>query len=64
MQLVGIEPLRTAAELAALQLADDQAKLIDLTIALILLGEQVTDQLMKQRGVTWQLVEVEVHERF
>jgi hypothetical protein len=28
------------------------------------LREQVTDQLMKQRGVTWQLVEVEVHERF
>ena len=64
MQLVGIKPLRAAAELPALKLLNDQAELVDLTIALILLGDQVTDQLMKQRGVAWQVVEVEAHERF
>jgi hypothetical protein len=53
MQLVGIKPLRSAAELPALKLLNDQAELVDLTIALILLGDQITDQLMKQRGVAW-----------
>jgi hypothetical protein len=64
MQLVGIKPLRSAAELAALELVNDQPELVDLTIAPILLGDQVTDQLMKQRRVAWQVVEVEAHERF
>jgi hypothetical protein len=47
-----------------LKLLNDQAELVDLTIALILLGDQITDQLMKQRGVAGQVVEVEAHERF
>jgi len=47
-----------------LKLADDQAELVDFAVALILLGNQLTDQLMKQRGVAWQVVKVETHERF
>ena len=38
MQLVGVEPLRAAAELPALQLPDQEPQLLDLGLRRIMLG--------------------------
>jgi hypothetical protein len=59
--LIGIEPLRAAAELTALELPDDQTQLLDLAIALLHTDSEIAHKLMQQRRICWQIRDVELH---
>jgi hypothetical protein len=61
LQLIGIEPLRAAAELTALELPDDQTQLLDLAIALLHTDSEIAHKLMQQRHICWQIRDVELH---
>jgi hypothetical protein len=61
LQLTGIEPLRAAAELTALELPDDQTQLLDLAIALLHNDSEIAHKLMQQRRICWQIRDVELH---
>lgn len=62
IQLVGIKPLGLAAELAALQLADDQAEFLDLAALLLFRRHKVTHQLVQQLRIRREIRKIDAHE--
>src|SRR5579859_2417765 len=64
VQLAGIKAFRAAAELAPLELANDETKLLDLAVAPVFLGDQIAHQLVQQACVVGQIRKIESHERF
>jgi hypothetical protein len=66
LQLIVIQPLGTLAELAALELLDDEMKPLDLGVRLAqsgALGRERAHQGLQRLHIIWQCGEIDVHKR-
>ena len=61
-QLIRIEPFRAPAELTALELSDDETKLLDLALPLLPTCREIVHELMKLCRIGRQIRRVETHE--
>jgi hypothetical protein len=61
LQLIRIEPFRTPAELAALELPDDETELLNLAVPPLHAGRKIVHELMKERHIVRQIREIEPH---
>src|SRR6516164_7525212 len=62
-ELVRIETFGTATELRTLQLLDDGFETLYLAIAMLDIGDNITNQAMQKCCVCWEIFEIELHVR-
>src|SRR5271163_887749 len=62
--LVWIEALGAASELRPLELLDDELKALDLAVAALDDGRHVAHQMVQERRIDGQIVEIDSHARF
>jgi hypothetical protein len=63
-QLIGIEALRTAAELHSLELFDDRFEALDLAVPMFDRADNIAEQAMEKVCICREVVKIELHVRF
>lgn len=62
-QLIRVELLGAAPKLRALQLLDDEPKLLDLAVAPLHVSDDIAHQALQQSGIVGKGIEIEMHEK-